>query len=150
MMRRSSFLSIMAILRRLVTLGNTVVSWEHRPHVPAYNQEWSLPVCVDHVFAWCADFTTCLLVSLSPRHRWSKQVVMGCYLTVWGLPGLKWQAVTTQWNAQIPSTIEGDLWRSGLFAKRAMVLSLVNCHPPCCSVAKGDVGVTSPGAGQGI
>ena len=71
----------------------------------------------------------------------------GWYPTVRGLPGLKWWAVTTQWNAQIPPTVEGDPWRPALFGKRAMGLSLVNCHPPCCAVAKGDAGVTSPGAG---
>ncbi len=51
---------------------------------------------------------------------------------------------------QIPPTIEGDPWRPALFTTQAMGLSQVNCHPPCCAVAKGDAEVTSPGAGLGI
>ncbi len=69
MLRWPSSLPIMAVLHKLVhALWITGVSWGHCPHVATCDQEWSLPASVGHVVAWCAEFTTCLLVSLSPRH----------------------------------------------------------------------------------
>ncbi len=47
-------------------------------------QEWNLPVSVDHVVAWCAGFTTCLFVSLSPMHPMEQA---GCGGVVTNCPG---------------------------------------------------------------